>query len=1811
MAELGSAAQAVLRQRLRRRVAASSVRPRPAEQAPPLSYAQERLWFLDQYSPGNAAYAIPLGARLRGALDGPRLRRSLERVASHHEALRMRFSLGANGNPEVIVDPEGRFPLDEASAGDEAAATVLLQAFLAEPFDLATGPVARAILVAVEDHHVLGIAVHHIAADGWSMEILLRDIMACYHGGQPAPVPVQYGDYATDQRERGPAQRDIDFWRERLAGLTPLELPTDFPRAARQTHRGTALAFTIDTEVTNELNQLARDHNATLYMVLLAAYAALLGWYAGQDEVAIGSPVAGRPAPELEPVVGCFVNMLTMRVDLAGDPSFVDALARVRDTVFDSLAHQELAFEHLVAELNVDRDVSRSPLFQVAFSMMNYGGNSTPEQAEPVIEPFPVDSRSTRYDLELYAAESHHGLAITVVYNVDLFADDRMQRFQGHLETLLSRIVARPETRLSRLDMLSPAELTQREAWNDTACDLGEPGCLHPPLLQQASQTPHATAIIHPHGRISRGELEAMAQHTAAALVEAGIHRGELVAVVMERCWEQVVAVLAIHLAGGAYLPVDADLPPRRREQLLRLGECRHALTRSTLVGQLELPPDIRPIPTPSPAQTGTQEVESHPEDLAYVIFTSGSTGTPKGVMIDHRAAVNTIRDINRRFGIGAQDRVLAVSALSFDLSVYDIFGILAAGGTLVLPEHAHARDPAAWARLVAEQRITVWDSVPALMELLVEQAEQDGTDISSLRLVMMSGDWIPLTLPDRIRRLAPQAKVVSLGGATEGAIWSILHEIDRVDRSWPSIPYGRPMANQSFYILDRHGRPVPVGIPGELHIGGAGVALGYWRQPELTDAAFGPFGPTAERLYRTGDMGQYHQDGTIEFLGRKDSQIKIRGYRIELGEIEAALARHGSIAECVVVARGPSESKHLVAYFVPRPPAEVPGAADLRAYLTGILPGYMVPSRFLALDAFPLTANGKVDRGRLPEPEPIAEAPAAADETRTATEDLVSEVWAEVLGIPVPGLDENFFDLGGHSLLGIKVVTRLRKRLPEEVTVNVVDIFQHPTVRQLSRVLNLSTSEARAERLLYELTPARSSAPELTLVCVPYGGGTAIAYQPLANALPATHALWAVELPGADSGEGGGDLSVPDLARSCVEEIRRKVPGPIAVYGHCGVGSAVAVATALLLQESGADLRAVYLGGIFPFARPRNRVVSVIAKAARLDFLRSDRDYANWLTSLGVELSDLEPGQVRRIVRNMRRDSDAAEDYFTGLFQSKVTRLRAPVIAVAGEKDPATDYYQERYREWHFLSSDCAAVVLAEAGHYFVRYRAEELAEIVTGTHERLDKPVEAQPDPAATWWLHGVSHDAATGSANPVPGPQPSLKRLAAVAAGQLVSVVGTGLTEFAIPIWAYLKTQSLLTFGVMAMLAVVPGLLVSPLAGAIVDRGDRRRVMLAGDTAAGVIQLALGVLLWTGNLQLWHIYPMLAALSIALTFQRLAYLSAVPQLVPKRFLGHAAGMLQLSGGVAQLVVPLLAVALLAAIDLDGILALDVASYAVAIAVLLLVRFPLTMAWQRKEPIIAEIKAGFRFSWGMRDAGSVGGVGNGNRGFRAMLLFFAGLNIFLSPLLLLISPLVLGFGTLDDAGMVAFVSGLGVLSGAVTMIAWGGPRRLKMRGMLWCTLVLAVFCAIAGLRPDLAVVAVGAFGMSLSLTLVNGVYTTIVQVKVPQRFHGRVFAVNTLIAWSTLPLAFTAIAPYGTKLFTRLISPGGPLEDLATVLVGAPGRGVAFLYVTFAVAIALISLAGMRIRTLARFDHEVPDALPDDLVGVQRLGVRSRLRG
>ncbi|MET8156123.1 MFS transporter [Sphaerisporangium sp. NPDC005289] len=1865
---LSATKRELLARRLRKGAAAAPRRTIPARttgEPPVLSHAQERLWFLEQFAPGTTQLTIPLRLRLRGSLDPDRLAAALAGVAAGHDVLRTRYPATWDGRPEAVTDDAATLPLTVRDAPGEAAAKALAEEFLSVPFDLATGPVARALLVRLaEDDHVLVIGVHHIAADGWSAELLVGEVFARYEGTVPAAPEVGYGDYAAWQRSLEPPRRELAFWRERLAGLEPLDLPTDLPRPPERTYAGAAHAFPLGAELTGTLARLGREHRATPYMTVLAALGALLGRYAGATDVAVGSPVAGRRLPELDGVIGCFVNMLTMRVDLSGDPSFGELLDRVRDMSVDAFAHQDLPFEQLVAELDLPRDVSRSPLFGVIFAMQNYRTGAVRPPGGLSVADFPVDAWATRYDLELYLADdSEGGLSGLLVYNTDLFEAATVERLAGHLRTLLERVAARPELPLSRVDLLTEDERRLVvDGWNDTATEYPGDATLHGPIAARAASTPDAVAVRFEGRSLSYRELDAAATRVAHTLRGLGVGVGSVVAVCAERSLELLPALLGVLKAGAAYLPVDPDHPADRVSFMLADAAPAVLLTqrriRPTLPDTTARVLDLDDVLDPD-AWTGASGPlpEVRPGDVAYVIYTSGSTGRPKGVPNTHGGIANRLDWMQERFGLDACDIVAQKTPLSFDVSVWELFWPLRQGARMVLATPGGHKDPAYLRKLIVTEGVTTAHFVPSMLAVFLGEAGDAGAagaadmaraasmsgaksmagaksmtgmagmtgaaGCGSLRRVICSGEELPADLARRCVGALPSAELHNLYGPTEAAVdVSAWHCRPAALSGLARVPIGTPIANTALYVLGESMDPAPIGVPGELHIGGAGLARGYLNRPALTADRFvpDPFGPPGSRLYRTGDLVRRRPDGALEFLGRLDTQVKLRGLRIELGEIEAALRALPDVRDAAVIVR----EDRLVAYLVP----DGADVSAVRAELKKTLPDYMVPSGYVGLAALPLSPNGKLDRRALPAPVAGRDAAVEFAPPVTPTELAIAEIWSELLGVETVGLDDDFFDLGGHSLLAIQVVARLRGRVDGQV--GVMDVFKHPTVRELAALADVPAERRGPRELLHRLTAAGSTTPVVSYVCVPYGGGSAVVYQPLADALPDGHALWSVAIPGHDVGVDEGTLPFDDLAEACVREILDKVEGPVILYGHCGVGSALTVELSRRLEAAGRDLVAVYIGGIFPFARPRGALLSRISRLAEAERLRGDQRYVNWLISMGLEMGDIDPAQARRIVRNMRRDSREAEDYYSRLLEGGADRLRAPVISVVGTEDPATDYYQERFREWHFLTPATAVVVLAEAGHFFLKYRAEELAEIVTTTHQTLTTPgldvtapglaepgvtaphhapaepgpgddttshralAEPQPgdgrarEPEATWWLHDTSR-----SDTPVTsgGVRPSIPRFLAVALSQLTSVVGSALTEFAVPLWVYTTTGSVAMFALMAVVGLVPGLLTAPVAGAIVDRASRRRVMLAGDVAAFSIQLAFGVLLWTGHLSVGLIYPLLGCLSVALTFQRIAYMSAVPQLVPKHYLGHAVGIMQLGNGTAQLLVPIFAVGLLAGIGLGGILVLDVASYAVAIVTLLAVRFPATMPWRRRESIKAEILGGLRYSLG-------------HRGFVAMLLFFVVLNVFLSPLLLMFSPLVLSFAGLADVGRIAFLAGVGTFAGALIMIVWGGPRRMRLRGVLLCTLILGCFCLVTGLRADLTVIAVGVCGMTLWITLLNGIYTTIVQVKVPQRFHGRVFAMNTLIAWSTLPIGFGLVAPYAAAVLDPLLARGGALAPTVGALLGTgPGRGIGLMYVLFGAVIVLIVLVATRVPALARFDQEVPDAVADDLVGVQAL--------
>ncbi|MGW1062488.1 amino acid adenylation domain-containing protein [Micromonospora rubida] len=1833
-----AARQALIAKRLRRRQAAPAARisPRPAGSEVPLSYAQERVWFMDQLAPGEAAYHIAVPLRVRGPLDVAALRGALAGLTARHESLRTRFPADADGRPTVVVEDTVEVPLTITGAADEAAAQALVDVASMEPFDLAAGPLLRALLIRLADDdgnpasapqdgtpdrrnvddHVLFLAQHHIVGDGWSVDVLLRDLITLYHGGEPPALPVQYGDFAVWEAGEldGPAARGhLDWWKSRLAGITPLELPLDAPRPATQTYRGDFVEFQLDPADTERLNALTRAGGGTLFMTLFAAYQVLLARHAGQDDFAVGASVAGRSVPELENVVGMFINMLPLRAELAGDPTFTELLERTRHSVLDSFEHAEVPFAKVVHELGLPRDVSRSPVFQAMFVLQNYEmGRFTgvSDSADVRFQWTPMELRATRFDFELHAVETTEGLWGKLVFNTDLFTRETVERIARRWTTLLRAVVAAPDTPVSALELTAPAERELLAGWNDTTADFPQAQTLHGPFEQRAAATPDAVALTFEDRSVTYAELNAAANRVAHRLRAAGVGPEALVGVCAERSVELVAGLLGVLKAGGAYLPLDPEYPADRLSFMVTDAAAGVVLVQEHLrdvlpdTGATVLALDDESVwadqPTADPAPT------AGPGNLAYVIYTSGSTGRPKGVPNTHRGIVNRLDWKQKTYRLGADDAVLQKTPASFDVSVWEFFWPLREGARLVLARPGGQKDAAYLRDLLVAERITTAHFVPSMLTVFLGE---DGVEAATgLRRVICSGEELPLVSAVEFTARLPWCELHNLYGPTEAAIDVSAWHCDPAKLAGlTSVPIGGPIANLRLHVLDPAGNECPVGVAGELHIGGVGLARGYHRRPALTAERFVPdpfSGEPGARLYRTGDLARWvaspDGSGVVEFLGRIDHQVKLRGLRIELGEIESALREQPQVTEAAVIVREDTPGdKRLTGYVV----GDAEHAA-LKAALKETLPEYMVPTALVTLDALPLSPNGKLDRRALPAPVVTREASVALVEPRDDTERLLAGIWSEVLGVDTLGIDDDFFDLGGHSMLATQVVAKIRKAEHGGRAVGVMDLFQKRTIRELAAFMTGDAADDGPRRLLYELTkPIPAGRRVRTYVCVPYGGGSAIVYQPLADALPAGNSLYSLAIPGHDVGLSEDGLPFEELTRRVADEIVERIEGPIVLYGHCGVGSAIVAEVARKVEAAGRELEALYIGAMFPFARPKGLFA---AARNRLERLRSNKHYASWLKSMGVDTDELDPEQADRIISNMRADSRASEEYFTGLLDSNATKLRAPIVSVVGSEDPVTDYYTERYAEWGFLSDTLGLVVLDQAGHFFLKYRADELAEIVTAAHPAVladdTTALEAPARGEDAGWV--VADHQRLGGA---PGSEkavvkPSMGRFVAVTAGQFVSTTGSALTAFAVPIWLFTRTGSVADLGMLWALALVCGVLMLPIAGAVVDRVSRRKIMMIASSSAGTIQLVLAGLLWTDNLRLWMIYILVALSQVAGSFQRIAFSSAVPQLVPKRYLGHAMGVTQLTNGSAMLLMPVFAAGLLAAIGLKGILLIDVASYVVAVLTLAVVRFPDLLGFRPRERLLAAIANGLRYSWQ-------------HRGFRLMLGYFAIGNIFLAPALVLTTPMVLSFATATQVAQVALAEALGAVAGGVLMSLWGGPRSRRMIGVLIGNLGTAVGCVVIGLDASVTVICVGVFWLGMSMTTAQSIYATIVQVKVPQRYHGRVFSLNQTISWSTLPIGFALIAPAATALFEPMLAPGGALAGSVGAVIGTgPGRGMGFAYVCFGAALVLVTLGGFAIRLLRRFDMEVPDSLPDDLIGAQererRLAARAAER-
>ncbi|WP_442935957.1 non-ribosomal peptide synthase/polyketide synthase [Nostoc sp.] len=1093
IAQLAPSIQQLQQQNLE--LAAPPILPRTGNAELPLSYAQQRLWFLDQLEPNSASYNILFGLCLAGTLNVAALEQSLIEIIHRQEALRTNF-ITVDGQAAQIIQTEMNWtvtvvdlqhlPLTE----QKTAAQKLVQEQAIQPFDLESEALIRATLVMLSPtEQWLLVCMHHVVSDGWSINVFVQELQALYNAysqGQPSPLtplPIQYADFAIWQRQWLVGEvlnSQLSYWKQQLANApTFLPLPTDRPRPAVQTFNGAYLEFALSAELTQQLTKLSQEQGVTLFMTLLAAYNTLLYRYTGQTDILVGTPIANRDRSEIEGLIGFFVNTLVMRTEISGDRSFNELLPRIREMALSAYAHQDLPFEMLVEALQPERDLSHTPLFQVMF-VLNNAPTSEVELTGLSVSSLPIESAIAKFDLTLGIENTNTGLVGWWEYNTDLFDSSTIERMTGHFVTLLESIVANPQERISQLPMLTASEQQQLLVeWNDTSVDYPQDKCIHQLFEEQVERTPDAVAVVFENQQLTYHELNCRANQLAHYLQSLGVSADVLVGICAERSLEMVVGLLGILKAGGAYLPLDPEYPQDRLGFMLEDAQVSVLLSQQQLVEKLPehqarvvcLDTDWEIIPQ-SNQQNPIAGVQA--SNLAYVIYTSGSTGKPKGAINTHLGICNRLLWMQQAYQLTEIDCVLQKTPFSFDVSVWEFFWPLLTGARLVVAKPGGHKDSGYLVNLILEQRVTTLHFVPSMLQIFLE--EQGLKDCNSLKQVICSGEALPKELQERFFACLG-CQLHNLYGPTEAAIDVTFWEC-QPESNLKTVPIGRPISNTQIYILDQNLQPVPVGVPGELHIGGAGLARGYLNARELTEQKFipNPFSGSkgageqrsrgvrerrrkivqspvpSPRLYKTGDLARYLPDGNIEYLGRIDNQVKIRGFRIELGEIEAALSQHQDVQTSVVIVREdiPGD-KRLVAYIVPQPQV-TPTISQLRSFLKEELPEYIVPSAFVTLDSLPLTPNGKLDRRALPAPEPSSELSDKYVTPRTPLEEILAQIWVQVLKVELVGRHDNFFELGGHSLLATQLISRMRSSLKVELPLR--SLFAAPTIAELAPLI-------------------------------------------------------------------------------------------------------------------------------------------------------------------------------------------------------------------------------------------------------------------------------------------------------------------------------------------------------------------------------------------------------------------------------------------------------------------------------------------------------------------------------------------------------------------------------------------------------------------------------------------------------------------------------------------------------------------------------------------------------------------------------------
>ncbi len=1757
----------------------------------PTSFAQRRQWFLAQMAGAATAYHVPYGLRLRGALDTQALRRALDRIVERHEALRTVF-VEVDGEPRQRIAPAdgSRFPLMEKTATHTDEAERLADAEVAARFDLEHGPLIRGLLIReADDLHTLLITMHHIVSDGWSMGVFVGELgklYAAYAKGEADPLPpldLHYADYAIWQRRWITGEllkKQEAYWKASLVGAPEiLRLPTDRPRPPEQSYAGETVPLVVNRRLTKALKDLGHRHGTTPFMTLLAGWAALLSRLSGQEDLVVGTPTANRGRAEIEGLIGFFVNTLALRMDLSGDPTVAAFLERVRACSLSAQENQDIPFEQVVELVNPVRSLAHSPLFQVAFSWDNDGA-LRPQLPGVVSEPLDGSNyKVAKFDLSLSLRESDGRFEGALEYATALFDRETIERIAGYYLALLEGMAADAARSLGAIPILAEAERRLVvETWNATESPYPDDRCVHELFEEQVVRTPDATAVSFKGMTLTYAELNRKANRLAHRLRSMGLKPDDRVAICLERGLEMLVGLMGTLKAGGGYVAMDPTYPEER---------LKHMLTDSAPIALLTLgdPPESMAeamdgsVPVLDLAQAFEDQPDSNPGaagialgsgSLAYVIYTSGSTGTPKGVMVEHRSVANLIADWLRRFEDFGKSTPLHTSlwtSFSFDVSVFELFIPLCVGATVnVVPDEIRG-EPTLLFDWFAQHRIAFAYLPPFFVRQMDELMANSGAELPFDHLLVGVEPLLESQL-HRIQSSRPGRgiRIVNGYGPTETTVFSSSYQAMKdIHRN---APIGRPVSNTQTYILDAHLQPVPVGVAGELHIGGAGLARGYVNRPELTAERFvdDPFcGKPGARMYRTGDQARWMPDGNIEFLGRNDHQVKIRGFRVEPGEIETRLTEHPGIREAVVIAREdtPGE-KTLVAYYVG---SEDFSAETLRTHLSARLPKYMVPMAFVRMEALPLLSNGKLDHRALPAPD-LAPIRAESDfvAPRNDHEARIAAIWTEILGIPDIGINDNFFDLGGESFKAFRVVGRIGG-------IGVTELFKYPTVRQLAE--RVSGGRTKPEGLLHELTrPIPANERTLTLICVPFPAGGPISYQALAREMPRGCTVLGLELPGHDFGRREEKpLPIDEIAQLCAEEIRRDVTGPIAIYGHCA-GGALTIAIAAELEKSGIDISRLFIGGHFPTPHLPGKVFAFFRRILPIHKWASQRSAFDILKSFGFfdEVTDTE--QQDFVMANFVREHQEIEDFYTELYGAPFRKLKTPLTSVIGEMDRATELYQERYREWEYFSDRVDFAIVPKAGHYFIKHQPGDLARIIEDGVACPREPM-ALPESA----IEPQPREA------PKPAARPSLATFLTVAIGEIISVVGSTLTSFALGVWVYQQTGLVSSYAMMMVFIILPAIALAPVAGTLADRIDRKKIMVASNCLAGLSTVSAAILIWTGSLEIRHVYVLAGLTAVANAFRLPAYASMITQIVPKRYYGKANGFVQLGTGMGTFVGPALAGALMGLIGLPGIVLTDFVTFLIAVSTLLYVRLPDTLFARREESFLKEMIGGWYYIIKRHS-------------LVAMIVMVTIANYFVGLIESLVTPLVLISGSPESLGIVMASNGAGIFVGSAVMSLWGGTQR-RINGILASTLLSGLCVAFAGANPAMSIQAIGMFGFGFALALVNAHWISTVQTKVGLELQGRVMATNFMLMEAMVPLGYLSAGPLADRIFEPLMARGGAWAPTVGSIIGTgPGRGIGLILVLSGVFVALCAIAAYLYRPIRCLEDILPDARADEVI-------------